>query len=1604
MTGRVAHIVKPVGFLCLAGQGFLLFQRGGNTLVEGISHPEIFLLLTVLLALVSSLPLGAYAIKRRGSAVWSMLLLLSLATMVAVSLKSLNMAPAHESNDQRNDLVHLDEQRIGAKLSWQELDKSIAKIFASAVSEIPASADSLFGGDTFRLMGHLSSDWPVLLAETGGLTVEGVFWQDGQRSAWTGGAESLPLEWDNQNGDVLLQGRQQWFRQLTRSVGPSLVLELQIPLTTGRMLENCPDLKSRIFPLSQIPMRINKSENSVGRPEHDALFVDSINGLGLVLVGNKWTKTNDGGRQTRARLMLMLGLTWFIALMAVSRQWLGMTGFIVAFWCGRTAMALVGFFRWGTWAFPQQELPAAPDRLISLLDPAYFATPFAFGFFASTADALLTSLLVAISVWAVLNWVGLVGTHSTNYLPPKFLVRHSQGVLSGLFFGVTGTVLLWGSRFFASLMATNANPRLIGESVPLKFLSFWFLHLVLMLLVFSIFSLLVGLWAGRAWPDRSRLLSWLTGGFLAFTGSLVLAFVVTDWWWGGCFLLSLTILGLWVVTPFLGARPRFLRRFTWPMVLILVSIWNYSSLSNVYEQAENNWLKAKADQLAEPTNVSAPYLLDEALREMRLQDSQSDVAPVDSHDVWRDEPAYLLWRNSSLRDLGLPMQVEIIDEYDNEESLFTTGFMGDYNYQVGDRTRVLGNQDQESEGEVGRIFEEIQRLYPDGEELILAGEMSRKGDRGWIRVEFPVRSWRIETQLAGLTKQAKSSMGGYRPRSEVDRPVLLLRGDSQGWLDVGQRGIPAPEERAVLAQLKSGKLSMTEILVGDTLFLCLWKALPESLAHFPGEGYLLGVEQSTLRGKLLDLSRLMLLNLVFLALLVLVLHLLRWVKNILSGADASQLVTGWSTGFQERFLAGYLFFGLLLLLVVGTSVDRVGQERIRAESRVRTRVGLDSAVQQLRSLLAEQAYTLSSSDYINDMLLERLNGEKSTGSRQRRQAMVFDENDNLILDETSSNLTASEARLLLAVGRTSPMVVMEDNDLIFVATVVPIDLSEVLAISDNTVLRDGRIKKGFFLYRQVLDHNLLTSLAELVQGQATLSLGGRPVLASHPEGVFSGREPLLADPEMMGTLLDHAQAAVVFASEGRPFAFMGAQSLPAFSRLNNGRFGIQATPSVLALVFPDREKQFVDQRRATVLFLAGMANLILLTALLLAMLMSWNLFRPLRVLLTATQSMARGDFNAPLPEAGRDEVGRLTSAFGRMRSELATAREELLTREKFLTSVLDRVTVGVAVIDENLNLVSLNPAGQNILMDFEPTVDEHQGVLRLLSRFRKLAAGADQWGGEMSSADGLRTLRGAMAPLDLPDDRIDTMLVFEDITEFLQTRKMAINAELARQVAHEIKNPLTPIQLSVQLLQQAWQDKHPRLDHIVPDTVKRVLSQVDLLRSIAAEFSLLGRPGDLEREALDFVNLVSNTVDRYGAEESDSTVTVNMEEADLPQVLANQDSLQKILGNLMQNSLDAVIEGEKSVLDLRWRVADESVTLLWADNGMGLDPEVADRLFDPYFSTKSKGTGLGLAICRNLADRMGGTIILRNRPEGSGALAELTLPRVYARSIEGSES
>jgi nitrogen fixation/metabolism regulation signal transduction histidine kinase len=221
---------------------------------------------------------------------------------------------------------------------------------------------------------------------------------------------------------------------------------------------------------------------------------------------------------------------------------------------------------------------------------------------------------------------------------------------------------------------------------------------------------------------------------------------------------------------------------------------------------------------------------------------------------------------------------------------------------------------------------------------------------------------------------------------------------------------------------------------------------------------------------------------------------------------------------------------------------------------------------------------------------------------------------------------------------------------------------------------------------------------------------------------------------------------------------------------------------------------------------------------------------------------------------------------------------------------------------------------------------------------------------------------------------------------------MAINAELARQVAHEVKNPLTPIQLSIQFLQQAWRDKAENMDEIVESTADQVLRQVGLLRTIATEFSLLGRPEELDCKPIDLLSIVKDATSGYVT--VDGLSLVEIKETELPNVIAHEDSLLKVMANLMENSLLSCDNRDDLKLEVDWVVNDETVSIIWQDNGRGLAPGVAERLFEPYFSTRNEGTGLGLPICRSLLSKMGGKITLANRVETNGVVAKVTLRKV----------
>jgi len=1602
MTRLRTRLVRGMTAFCLLVQGAAFLWAGRWTEAPRLPSSLPVALPGLLLVVLA----GLWWRARRGHRTAPALLLvgqLGLLLVAGLSRQNAGIDAARWTAEQRPLLS-----------AMAETSEARCRRLTADLDSLAAVAGEQTDPDPFGRLAKLARMWRRRFAGIGppvGLAL----WRDDGRLAWTAELVPLPAPRWQAAGVVeqrlLTPVRDRWlwrlFQTLDLGDGQPAVLELQLSVAAAVGTETS---EGGLVPGAAAAPQLRFDVVPVPGLRQERWWGDAELGLELTRDLDLDDTTPDGEQariqitvqspplrlhqhQDAARFFLLFMAFWGLSVVAWGTTTAGSLGLLGGLWATRLLMLGVDVFRWVQPAWPGQRLPALPGELASLVDPAYFATPFGGGWLASAADALLSAALLAATAWLLMR--RLAGPEPGN---TESAARPSPRPWPALLFGLLSGLVLLLERILVWETVANANAHLIGTHVPLGSLSFWVLHLVLLLVSGSLAVLLAALavrwrrWS-PGWPAAACVL----------IGALVPALVASGLTPVVRVVLVLATLLLWGSAPLLRSRAFPLHRLALVPPLLVTVLWNYTALNEAYARTEQAWLEHKAEQVVVSQADWVRFLMADVLAEMATSEPAPAKPPApEAAELWRNRAAYDLWWNSAVHDLGLPCLVEILDGDGFSESLFASGFFRDFGYEVLDRSEweEVGAEGQPVAGDGGVAVQAETRRYPTGEEWLLRGEISRRLTGGWIRLELPVRSKRITTLIARLVGlPAEPGRGGYRPRAEVERPLLLVRGDAAGWLDAGPGSFPDPGSAAVVQALKAGEREWGLVRAGGANFLCLWRALPPDAAATPGEGFLIGLQQPSPLEVLLDLSRLLLLDLLLLAPLGLVLLLVRLLLRRHSV---------FNLGFQERFLAGYLALGMLLLLLAGTFVDRLNQRRLEREAREQTRDGLTAGWAQLQGLLTEQARALAESDYIADLLVGRLAGQRPLGPFSARQAMVFAGDGTLLLDETLSDLDDAEASLLLATGRAAPLVIMDDGGELYLGIVIPIDLSGVLEAAGGSGEggTDGatagrhpeREQDGFFFYRQLVDGDLLVGLADIVQGEVTLRYGGEAVLTSHPERVFSGLTPLVTPPGMVEPLLERPFNPFLWSAPGTRLSFTGCVGLPALVLGEARPLRRGDTPAVLAATFPARELEFATQREQTVLFLAGLASLILLTAALLALVLTWNIFGPVRMLVTATRRLAAGDFAAPLPEPGRDEVGTLAAAFGGMRDDLQRTQAALAERERFLSTVLSRVSVGVAVFAADDAVVALNPAGEEILASYgegEPTAVGER-ARSLLDGLRSLIGPAAQGEAELHSADGRRTLRGRLAPLLLPDGRRDTMIVFEDVTEFLANKRLALNAELARQVAHEIKNPLTPIQLSVQLLRQAYEDRSPELDRIVQDTVRQVLEQVTLLRSIASEFSLLGRPGDLICTELDLAALVRRVVASYqaagpGQPEVGPRVAVAPEP--IPHVLGHAESLVKVLGNLMENSLDACGGPARLQLRIGWQVDAGTVTLLWEDNGPGLPADVAERLFDPYFSTKSRGTGLGLAICRNLLDKMGGTITLANREDGGGTVARVTLPR-----------
>ncbi len=420
--------------------------------------------------------------------------------------------------------------------------------------------------------------------------------------------------------------------------------------------------------------------------------------------------------------------------------------------------------------------------------------------------------------------------------------------------------------------------------------------------------------------------------------------------------------------------------------------------------------------------------------------------------------------------------------------------------------------------------------------------------------------------------------------------------------------------------------------------------------------------------------------------------------------------------------------------------------------------------------------------------------------------------------------------------------------------------------------------------------------------------------------------------------------------------------------------------------------------------------LALTSALGLAVVLSERFAAPLGLLAEGTRAVAQGDFTRRQPVVSRDELGVLTQSFNTMTAQLAEAqgkaedsRRATETTRAYLESILGNLSAGVLVFDERHRLRTVNPSAAVILQ--QPVADlagmalaDWGRRLPALAPFAELVAegfrgsrdGQWQKEAELAVANLSRTLLMRGTRLPGPTATGGYVVVFDDVSELVQAQRDAAWAEVARRLAHEIKNPLTPIQLSAERLAMKLEDKldGPDREALLRGT-RTIVSQVGAMKHMVDDFAIYARqprPGQLQN--VDLPALLLDVLALY--DNLGSHVALSLPDAPL-HIQGEPTRLRQVFHNLISNAVDAQADVPDPRFAISLGVSDGDAVLAFADGGPGFPAEVLAHPFAPYVTTKAKGTGLGLAIVRKIIEEHGGRVLLANVP-GGGARVTLVLP------------
>ena len=531
---------------------------------------------------------------------------------------------------------------------------------------------------------------------------------------------------------------------------------------------------------------------------------------------------------------------------------------------------------------------------------------------------------------------------------------------------------------------------------------------------------------------------------------------------------------------------------------------------------------------------------------------------------------------------------------------------------------------------------------------------------------------------------------------------------------------------------------------------------------------------------------------------------------------------------------------------------------------------------------------------------------------------------------------------------------------------------------------------------------------------------GTTELISNPAAL----PPPPAEKEVAEELQRHGSSRSVTNINGKLYA-QGWLALPAAQEKGKALFFRRPIPDNVA-----RDAELIENARSKyaeltyakqglqtffLITLLAAALLSIMLALVIALYFARRFIEPILSLAEGAKAVAQGDFSQPRPVYRNDELGQLTRLFNHMTEQLAIAREaEELNRIRqeaarhYLETVLESLTAGVITLDETGRLKTLNRSAENILglplselsgsnwHDWPQSVPQYLLLTELFQTILVTKHTGKPVQTAYTGGDEARILLAKATPLPA-DNGGGTVLVFDDITLLVRAQKEAAWGEVAKRLAHEIRNPLTPIQLSAERLAWKLQDKLGEQDaQILARSTDTIIKQVAAMKEMVEAFRNYARAPALKLEKQDLNKIIEEVLLLYEA----GACTFDAVFSNIPAVMyADTTAMRQVLHNIFKNAAEAAEEAAQPEVHIHTDNTDGKITLTVANNGKSFSKDMLANAFEPYVTDKPTGTGLGLPVVKKIVEEHGGRIALSNPAEG-GACVKITLPALVEEHYE----